>query len=151
MQTPSRDETLRRFLHAGSALWDTPMRLAGSRSSVPSGAVDAALQPCSHAQRFPMVQSAVHVPRRPVFCLHLVTVPSVAGAMCAECGSVIAATNSPLETRGPVAVKQHHIDSTAAPVVQARTEWDQQTTGIVNQPREVLQHAWIIFEKVYGR
>jgi hypothetical protein len=95
----------------------------------------------------------VHKP--PSFCLHLQTEPSVAGTICHHCGVVVASVNNPGEGRGPVSVKMPApIHDPLGDVIpdseQARTEWDHHTTGIIHQPLEVMQHAWVIFQQVFG-
>lgn len=97
----------------------------------------------------------------PAFCLHLDTKSSVAGAMCTECGIVVASINSPVEQRGPVSMKPpketSFLPSTTASSSneadgsQARLEWEQHTKGVLEQPIEVMQHAWLIFQQVYSK
>ena len=86
--------------------------------------------------------------QHPLFCLHLKTESSVAGTMCTACGLVVSTINHAAEGRGPVAMKAPG-DASLVVLEQARQEWEQQVGKVVDQPREVLQHAWLIFQRVY--
>jgi hypothetical protein len=91
------------------------------------------------------------------FCLHLRTAPSIAGLACQDCGSIVAAvvegvTRPPITSDPPLDV----VDAAAGamPVSEtpaARQEWERHVSTVEDQPFEVIQHAWVIFQQVYVR
>ena len=75
------------------------------------------------------------------FCLHVHTEGSVAGTVCKSCGMVLSTSNTLLDVRAPVSVKNSE-PSCITGTEQARVEWDQQIRKVIDQPTEVVQHAW---------
>ena len=91
-----------------------------------------------------------------VFCLHIHTTTSVAGLFCSECGTVVAPVvdGAPGLTRPPI-IPTPPVDiiggaQGAADNPGARLEWDKHVHGVSDQPAEVMQHAWVIFQRVYA-
>lgn len=100
--------------------------------------------------------TTVPVPSLPavaIFCLHRDTVASVAGAVCRECGIVLADTNCPSERGHPAPIVVHSNEEAGPnPVTEAaRHEWALQTADkpIGDLPAEVRCEAQQIFERVF--
>lgn len=93
-------------------------------------------------------------PDRAPFCLHLRTGPSVGGLQCLDCGSIVAAAHGVPELSHRAPPVLHHSVETPPPVADsdaaARREFDEHVRPVVaDQPREVLHHAWGIFQRVF--
>ena len=89
-----------------------------------------------------------------IFCLHLLTKPSVGGMVCMDCGGVVAAVQAAPE----LSHRTNPVMNQPAPAAQgteaeaaARREWDQHVRCVMDdQPVEMLHHAWAIFQRVYA-
>ncbi len=90
-----------------------------------------------------------------VFCLHRETVASVAGAVCRECGVVVADAHCPSERGHPApnAVRPTEVAGPDPATEAARHEWTLQTADkrIGDLPAEVRCEAQQIFEKVFTK
>ena len=91
----------------------------------------------------------------PLFCLHVTCCPTVAGMVCSDCGTVMSNVNAGAESvHAAVSLKIPEPSSTivtgAEAVPAARQEWDTHTRALQDQPSEVLQNAWVIFQRVYS-
>lgn len=99
-------------------------------------------------------------PRGPVFCLHPRVVHCPAGLMCPDCGEVIHPEHTPVpaalaalsaaetSSRGPPVTDTLCL-STPSPPDAAAHEWALHTTGLTDQPKEVMDGAFDIFQRTY--